>query len=226
MTARLTRSADIGKGDTSVCPDGDVDRLHALSGSQTCDVFVYGTLRHGEINDIAKAAARFGRPDIPAPRHIATGSVPGRLVDFGNWPGLLPDVATAQAADGQSRADVPARDVSTVIGDVFRIDVALLPILDEIEGIRLDGSRDAFYRSEVDVSVARWERGEALGGARRQSTEMQGGEDDAITPINAARAHETGALRCYIYPIDVRAGIGLPGIPGGDWIAYRLSRNG
>jgi gamma-glutamylcyclotransferase (GGCT)/AIG2-like uncharacterized protein YtfP len=43
-------------------------------------VFVYGTLRAGEINDISEAAARH---DIAEPTLIGTATVRGRLFDFG-----------------------------------------------------------------------------------------------------------------------------------------------
>ncbi|MDH0093042.1 gamma-glutamylcyclotransferase [Achromobacter mucicolens] len=44
-------------------------------------VFVYGTLRAGEINDLARAAARRG---LPPAIHVGAASVPGMLVDFGD----------------------------------------------------------------------------------------------------------------------------------------------
>ncbi|WP_459614696.1 gamma-glutamylcyclotransferase family protein [Bordetella sp. 2513F-2] len=76
-------------------------------------VFVYGTLRSGEINDLAQAAAARG---LPAPRLAGTARVPGRLVDFGDWPGLL-----------------PTQDGSTVQGEIYEVDPALVELMDEIE---------------------------------------------------------------------------------------------
>lgn len=75
-------------------------------------VFVYGTLRAGEINDLARAAARAG---LPPPRPAGPASVPGRLVDFGSWPGLLPDAP------------------GTVRGDLYEIEPELIPLMDDIE---------------------------------------------------------------------------------------------
>lgn len=179
--------------------------LSPSSSIETCDVFVYGTLRHGEINDIALAAMRFGRPDLPAPRHVAVGRVPGHLVDFGDWPGLVPP-------HGADTAGKTAR-CATVRGDVFRIDRALLSILDEIEGIRPDG-RGAFYRSEIDVIPDR--------PTRADSSEAHA----AAAAAPAAPAETTQpALRCVYYPIDPEAGRGRPPISGGDWIAHRLARS-
>lgn len=76
-------------------------------------VFVYGTLRAGEINDLGQAAAARG---LPAAQFVGPATVPGRLVDFGEWPGLIP------VSDGRR-----------VRGDVYLADPALIALLDEIE---------------------------------------------------------------------------------------------
>ena len=76
-------------------------------------VFVYGTLRAGEINDLARAAAARG---LPPARHVGPASVPGMLVDFGDWPGLI-----------------PVDDGRRVRGDVFQVEPALIALMDEIE---------------------------------------------------------------------------------------------
>ncbi|KVE33821.1 gamma-glutamylcyclotransferase family protein [Burkholderia sp. TSV86] len=78
-------------------------------------VFVYGTLRAGEINDIGRAAAKHG---IVQPTLIGAAAMPGRLYDFGRYPGMI-------AAAG--------RDL--VWGDVYAVDERLVPVLDEIEGV-------------------------------------------------------------------------------------------
>lgn len=115
------------------------------------------------------------------------------------------------------------------MGDIFRIDRALLPILDEIEGIRLDG-REAFYRDEVDVADIAW-LGDTPATATR-STAFAGAMHVLPGGVHAPRAGvmvkpEGGTcLRCFFYPIDIQAGRGLPIIPGGDWIGYRLARSG
>jgi gamma-glutamylcyclotransferase (GGCT)/AIG2-like uncharacterized protein YtfP len=96
-------------------------------------VFVYGTLRAGEINDIGLAAARHG---IGAPRLIARAAVAGRLYDFGDCPGLVPD----------DRAG-PVR------GDVYEIDDALIPVLDNIEGVQ-PGVDTLFKSRELTVTIA------------------------------------------------------------------------
>ncbi len=95
-------------------------------------VFVYGTLRAGEINDIGLAAARHG---MSAPRLIGPVAVAGRLYDLGDYPGLVRDDAAG-----------PVR------GDVYEIDEALVPVLDRIEGIE-PGGDGVFKSREIVVTV-------------------------------------------------------------------------
>ena len=95
-------------------------------------VFIYGTLRIGEINDIGLAAARHG---IRAPRLVGRAAVQGRLYDFGDYPGLVRDDTAG-----------PVR------GDVYEIDEALVPVLDKIEGIE-PGIESLFKSREVVVTV-------------------------------------------------------------------------
>jgi gamma-glutamylcyclotransferase (GGCT)/AIG2-like uncharacterized protein YtfP len=89
-------------------------------------VFIYGTLRAGEINDITNAALRHG---VPEPRFIGESQVNGRLYDFGTYPGLVLDDTAG-----------PVR------GDIYEIEDSLIPVLDEIEMI-VPGV-DGLYRAE------------------------------------------------------------------------------
>lgn len=91
-------------------------------------VFVYGTLRAGEINDLAQAVAKRG---LPAARLVGAASVPGMLVDFGNWPGLIP------VADGRR-----------VRGEVYLVEPALIALMDEIEEY-VPGQPCCFVRREI-----------------------------------------------------------------------------
>ena len=95
-------------------------------------VFVYGTLRAGEINDLAKAAARRG---LPAAEWVGAATVPGMLVDFGDWPGLIP------VADGRR-----------VRGDVFRVEPGLIALMDEIEEY-VPGQPCCFVRRDVTARL-------------------------------------------------------------------------
>ena len=97
-------------------------------------VFVYGTLRAGEINDINLAADRHA---IARPRHLGRTTVAGRLFDFGSYPGMVAEPAHAQ---------------STVVGDVYEIDDALLPVLDEIEQV-YPGVGGLFVSREMAIEV-------------------------------------------------------------------------
>lgn len=132
-------------------------------------VFIYGTLRAGEINDIGGAAARHG---IAAPQFVGRAAVAGRLYDFGDYPGLVQDEAAG-----------PVR------GDVYAIEDALVPVLDAIEGVQ--AGVDSLFKSRA-ISV----------------------------PV-AGRM-----LACFFYPVEHASVEGRPRIEAGDWISYRLARDG
>ncbi len=93
-------------------------------------VFVYGTLRRGETNDIVLAATRHG---IAPPELLGSATVKGILYDFGSYPGLIPDPGGAD-----------------VFGDVYRIDPALVPVLDEIEEV-YPGQQGLFLHQQIRV---------------------------------------------------------------------------
>jgi gamma-glutamylcyclotransferase (GGCT)/AIG2-like uncharacterized protein YtfP len=75
---------------------------------QSILLFVYGTLRQGESNDITQQWLR--------PRLIGQGRVRGRLYDLGECPGLILD---------------PSAD--SVDGEVYAVAPNLIPVLDAIE---------------------------------------------------------------------------------------------
>ena len=97
-----------------------------MSRANAIHVFVYGTLRAGEANDLHVAAAKRG---IPEPELLGTAMLHGRLYDFGAYPGLVLDPTG-----------------TAVRGDVYRIDAALVPVLDEIEEVYPGG--DALFLRE------------------------------------------------------------------------------
>jgi gamma-glutamylcyclotransferase (GGCT)/AIG2-like uncharacterized protein YtfP len=72
-------------------------------------VFVYGTLRRGDVRDITRLQ--------PAPQFIGSGSVAGVLYDLGPYPGLL--------LGGEGR----------VVGEVYAVCADLERLLDEIEEV-------------------------------------------------------------------------------------------
>jgi gamma-glutamylcyclotransferase (GGCT)/AIG2-like uncharacterized protein YtfP len=102
------------------------------------NVFVYGTLRADEINDIRRAAERSG---VAAPRWLGKAVVRGRLYDFGAYPGLVPDAGAER-----------------VHGDVYAIDDALLPVLDHIEEV-YPGRPGLFARDVLSVELGGKVRG-------------------------------------------------------------------
>ena len=96
------------------------------------NVFIYGTLRAGEVNDITEAAARH---HVARPVLLGRAAVRGRLFDFGSYPGLVVDPA-----------GVPVQ------GDVYEIDDELVAVLDEIEQV-YPGVDGRFLPREVTVEV-------------------------------------------------------------------------
>jgi gamma-glutamylcyclotransferase (GGCT)/AIG2-like uncharacterized protein YtfP len=90
----------------------------------TRHVFVYGTLRRGERNDIARYR--------PLPIFVGEASVDGRLYDLGAYPGVVL---------GAGRR---------VVGEVYRITAEVEAALDILEEVKADGSGE--YRKR-DVPV-------------------------------------------------------------------------
>lgn len=83
-------------------------------------VFVYGTLRRGEVNDITKLS--------PAPRYVGTGRTTGTLYQMGWYPGLV--------LGGEQR----------VVGEVYEISPELERRLDEIEEVLPEPTNEYFKR--------------------------------------------------------------------------------
>jgi gamma-glutamylcyclotransferase (GGCT)/AIG2-like uncharacterized protein YtfP len=78
-------------------------------------LFVYGTLRRGSQNEFARLLAEQGD-------FVSLARVPGRLYDFGRYPGARP-------------SDQPDE---WIYGEVFSLDDALLTALDEYEGAEFE----------------------------------------------------------------------------------------
>lgn len=89
-------------------------------------VFVYGTLRRGGRNDIA----RF----IPSPEFLGDAWITGTLHDLGAYPGIV--------LHGKGR----------VVGEVYRITPAVERELDLLEEVRPDDGGE-YMKREVEVSV-------------------------------------------------------------------------
>lgn len=89
-------------------------------------VFVYGTLRRGEANDINRL--------LPAPRYVGQAVVSGVLYHLGAYPGVVLGPGGA------------------VTGEVYAIEPALERVLDEIEEV-FPQRRDEYFKREVRVTV-------------------------------------------------------------------------
>ena len=102
---------------------------HMTDETTTTDhhVFVYGTLRRGQANDITRLQ--------PAPRWVGEGRVRGTLYHLGAYPGIVLGHA------------------GWVQGEVYAIPEALEPVLDAIE--EMDPPETAEYtRQMVAVETA------------------------------------------------------------------------
>lgn len=95
----------------------------------TRHVFVYGTLRRGERNDIARYR--------PRPLFVGEASVDGRLYDLDAYPGIV--LGTG----------------GRVVGEVYRITAEVEAALDILEEVKADGSGE--YRKR-DVPVVMGEQ--------------------------------------------------------------------
>lgn len=89
-------------------------------------VFVYGTLRRGEANDINRLR--------PAPRYLGPARVPGTLYDLGPYPGVILGGA------------------GWVQGEVYAISPELERQLDVIEEVAPVPSGE-YARREIDVAL-------------------------------------------------------------------------
>jgi gamma-glutamylcyclotransferase (GGCT)/AIG2-like uncharacterized protein YtfP len=93
-------------------------------------VFVYGTLRRGESNDITRLA--------PAPSFVGESGIAGTMYQLGRYPGVT--------LGGSGR----------VAGEVYAITAELERVLDEIEELYPQQS-DEYFKRIVPVEVAgRW----------------------------------------------------------------------
>lgn len=92
-------------------------------------VFVYGTLRRGEANDITQL--------LPVPRFVGSAFITGTLHDLGDYPGLL----------------MPGGTPRQVSGEVYAVSAELARQLDVIEGI-LPQDTGEYIKQVCAVQVA------------------------------------------------------------------------
>jgi gamma-glutamylcyclotransferase (GGCT)/AIG2-like uncharacterized protein YtfP len=90
-------------------------------------VFVYGTLRRGQANDITRLK--------PTPRFIGPARIAAVLYDLGRYPGAVLGGA------------------STIVGEVYAIEPELEQTLDRIEEV-YPQQTDEYFKRMLDVEVA------------------------------------------------------------------------
>jgi gamma-glutamylcyclotransferase (GGCT)/AIG2-like uncharacterized protein YtfP len=100
-------------------------------------VFVYGTLRRGQANDINRL--------VPPARFLGCARVSGTLYQVAWYPGLVLGQAEDHAIDGA------AAQVS-VVGEVYAIGPELERQLDQIEEV-YPQQRDEYFKREVLVEL-------------------------------------------------------------------------
>jgi gamma-glutamylcyclotransferase (GGCT)/AIG2-like uncharacterized protein YtfP len=98
----------------------------ASSAAPARYLFVYGTLRRGGSNDIARFA--------PAPEHVADASIAGTLYDLGSYPGAV------------------LGGTAWVAGEIYAITPALEARLDVLEEVKHDDSGE-YIKREVKVQA-------------------------------------------------------------------------
>ncbi len=89
--------------------------------------FVYGTLRHGDDNDITRL--------VPAPRWMGTAQIRGTMYHLGGYPGVT--------LGGEG----------AIVGEVYAVSPALEAKLDAIES-EYPAQSDEYAKREIDVQVA------------------------------------------------------------------------
>jgi gamma-glutamylcyclotransferase (GGCT)/AIG2-like uncharacterized protein YtfP len=98
-------------------------------------VFVYGTLRRGDDNDITRLH--------PPPRHVGNAVIAGTMYHLGAYPGVI----LAQPGAGRDGATAGG-----IMGEVYAIEPALEAKLDEIEMI-YPQQRDEYFKRHIEVTV-------------------------------------------------------------------------
>lgn len=89
-------------------------------------VFVYGTLRRGQANDINRLC--------PAPRFVSMARIDGAMYDLGDYPGVL------FAGHG------------LIVGEVYAITPALERVLDRIEEVHPQG-KDEYVKRWLRIGL-------------------------------------------------------------------------
>jgi len=97
-------------------------------------VFVYGTLRRGDDNDITRL--------LPTPQWVGTATIVGVMYHLGAYPGVVLGLGEGLAHN----------TTCSVVGEVYAIEPALERVLDEIEEL-YPQQRDEYFKRHIPVQV-------------------------------------------------------------------------
>lgn len=154
-------------------------------------VFVYGTLRRGEIRDINLLR--------PAPVWVGEGSVKGDLYDLAAYPGIVLRAKDAPSSEWHGRL------AGEVYGEIYAITPELEQLLDEIEEVWPQQTGE-YTKREVCVQLL-------------DQTPATG--TDRCTKVADGCDKVGGAwLTCLLYEIALQRTVGKALIEGGDWVAH------
>ncbi len=109
-------------------------------------VFVYGTLRRGDDNDITRL--------LPSPQYVGNTTIAGVMYHLGAYPGVILGQPSAGQSGGQGAGPSTGTDavLGQIIGEVYAIQPALEAKLDEIEMI-YPQQRDEYFKRDVQVTL-------------------------------------------------------------------------
>lgn len=153
-------------------------------------VFVYGTLRKGEIRDINLLR--------PAPVWVGQGSVRGELYDLTAYPGIVLRANDAQNSESHGQL------TGKVYGEIYAITPELELLLDEIEEVWPQQTGE-YTKREVSVQLPDQTAATRSDGCNNQTVDF-----DGIGGL---------WLSCLLYEIALQRTVGKPLIEGGDWVA-------
>jgi gamma-glutamylcyclotransferase (GGCT)/AIG2-like uncharacterized protein YtfP len=134
----------------------------------------------------------------PAPRLLGTANVAGVMFDLDTYPGLR------------------LGGLQQVIGEVYAITEELEIRLDAIEQVWPEPNGE-YAKRYVAVMLDAWTKKQPANAVNKAVDLLP--DTNRQTPID-----DQVAISCLVYEATAEAVLGKPGIGGGDWIAYRLSK--
>lgn len=170
-----------------------------MSDASSRVVFVYGTLRRGDVRDINRLK--------PKPKCLGNAWVRGKMYDLGSYPGLrleqLPlqkssDLPLSQTLDC-SQHSTASLDIGWVKGELYAVLPALELQLDEIEEVWPQQSGEYAKRD-----VVAWR--------------------DAASGVDADPSDPDSGVACFLYEVARERVRGMEQIASGDWVFHMRRR--